>query len=621
MTEDYNKNENDLIAYFSAEYGFNEALPVYSGGLGILSGDHLHAADILGLNFIGVGLFYKQGYFQQHIDESGQQIASYPEFTLDGLQLEIVKEKNGSPLFVSVSLLSEEVIIHVWQIVIGKVRLFLLDTDIEENRPQHRNITKRLYYGNREDRICQEVILGMGGPRILHKMGLSPAVWHLNEGHSAFIILELAHGMIKEKGVSFSRALQEVKKQLLFTTHTPVKAGNEAFSFSLIKKYFSDYCDRIGIHPDELLKEGVSVKRGKDAELFSMTILSLKNAAFSNGVSRLHGKISRAMWSGIWPDKQENDIPIDHVTNGINLDAWLSKDLKLLFTKYIGEDWQQKVDEKEEWRKVFNIPDRELWNLHMKLKQEFIKFIHNRVTTLYKRNNVDNEVMKKTLQNIQPHHLLIGFARRFAPYKRATLLFHDEERLKKICDHPERPVHFIFAGKSHPADKEGQNLIRKVYEYSLKEEFYGKILFLENYDISVARYMVTGSDIWLNNPRRPYEASGTSGQKAAVNGVINFSVLDGWWVEGYNQQNGWIIGTEKDHSDLSIQDLEDSNSLYTALEEEIIPAYYNSRDGISLQWIQKMKESIVSTLPVFNTIRMVKEYCSKFYFPLMKGNK
>lgn len=615
LLQKHKDKKEHLVAYFSAEYGFHESFPIYSGGLGILSGDHLCSASDLGLNFIGVGLLYKQGYVEQKIDHQGIQQAEYPFHELNNFPVKEVKDDNGDNLIISVSIKDKEVYFQVWEVCIGRIRLYLLDTDIDKNNETDRALTAQLYGGGREMRISQEIILGMGGVKALKKMNFVPSVWHLNEGHSAFILLELAHDLIKTENCSLEKALQEIKKKVVFTTHTPVKAGNESFTLDLMRDYFQKYCDDINISMDNLLNLG-AFKQHK-ADEFSMTILALQNASFSNGVSQLHGEVSQKMWQDLWPEKEQSDIPIDYITNGVNMKAWVPLYLDQLFQEYIDQDWYNKMDNKQIWQKLDTVPDERLWQVHLALKQDFINYIKINISTYYKRNKIDQKMIDKIIDSLNQDHLMIGFARRFAPYKRATLFLQDEERIKEILNNQEHPVHMIFAGKAHPADDAGKALIKKIYEYSLKEEFMGKIILLENYNIHVARYMTSGADMWLNNPRRPYEASGTSGQKAAANGVINFSVLDGWWVEGYNKENGWIIGKEEEYTDTEKQDQEDSLSFYDTLENEVLKLYYDRDNGIPHNWITRMKASIASNLPVYNTIRMVKEYCEKFYFPLM----
>ncbi len=553
--ETEHKNENrKLIVYFSAEYGFHESFPIYSGGLGILSGDHCGSASDLGLNFIGIGLLYRNGYVDQVIDKDGMQRSYYPYNDFNNLPVELVKDKDNSPVKVLVTLPDREVFIQIWQLKAGRIKLYLLDTDISENSEEDRMITSRLYGGDRETRISQEIVLGMGGVKALKKMGIEPAVWHLNEGHSAFILFERAKDFMKDEKISFEEALKKIKPETVFTTHTPVKAGNEAFTFAVIKKYFQEYCNEINIEINDLIKLGVINDINK-AEKFSLTILALRNARFSNGVSYLHKEVSQKMWQEVWPDKKLEDVPIDHVTNGINLSTWMPFELRELFDEYLDKDWENRVDDKDLWQKVFNIPDKKLWDVHLRLKKDFVDYTKENIFNFYKRNNVDSKVINKIIDNLDHENLIIGFARRFAPYKRATLLFHDYDKLMEIINNKDKGIYFVFAGKAHPADTDGKKLIKIIYEYSLKEEFLGKILLLENYNIHVSRYMTSGADVWLNNPRRPYEASGTSGQKAAANGIPNLSVLDGWWVEGYNKKNGWAIGDGKDYGNTEKQDI------------------------------------------------------------------
>ncbi|MDD5066174.1 MAG: alpha-glucan family phosphorylase [bacterium] len=606
------------IAYFSAEFGFHKSLPIYSGGLGILAGDHCCGASDLGLDLTGVGLLYKEGYVDQKVNRNGDQITVYPGYNFRDFPLRLIRNVHNEPLLIYLDFPGRRVYFQIWELAVGRIKLYLLDTDVDHNFEEDRRITSRLYGGDREMRISQEIVLGMGGVRALRKLDIHPSVWHINEGHSAFILLELA-GEIMEKGkggTSLLQALRKVRKKVVFTTHTPVKAGNETFAFSLMEKYFRNFSRRMNTDMMDLLEEGVPNKI-EDTEEFNMTAFAIKNSAFTNAVSRLHQSVSRKMWQTIWPARNVQQVPIDYITNGVNIKKWLAPEWGPLFSRYVDKAWEEKIDQVQTWKKVHEIPPTEFWKAHLKAKERMIGYVIEKTNQFYKRNQVDIGRIRKIIGSLDPGHLYIGFGRRFTPYKRAALLFEDEKRLKKILGSSRCPVHFIFSGKAHPMDTPGKALIKKIYEYSLKKEYLGKILFIENYSINTARYMVTGCDVWLNNPRRPYEASGTSGQKAGANGVLNFSILDGWWPEAYHAGNGWAIGTGRDYQDRHIQDREDSRSLYQILEKKIIPLYYRKSGGYSGSWVDMMKESMSAIIPRYNIIRMVKEYFIKFYNPLM----
>ncbi len=610
----YPEQREKLIAYFSAEYGFHSSLYIYSGGLGVLAGDHCCGASDLGLKFVGVGLLYKQGYVDQKIDRQGKQVSHFPSHDYNNYPIKPVKGKEGEALLLEIDFPKRKVYFQVWELKVGRINLYLLDTDIDQNAEEDRRITFQLYGGNRERRISQEILLGIGGIKTLRALNLYPSVYHINEGHSAFIILELAKEMMQNEKLSFEKALLEVKEKVIFTTHTPVKAGNESFNINLIKKYFISYSLDITI--PRLLEQGIQGPLKKDKE-FSMSILALRYSAFRNAVSQLHQSVSRKMWKNLWPNKNLKAIPIDYITNGINTKKWIGPEMDALFIKYIDNEWFHQCDNVELWKKVYTLPDEDLWGAHIQAKQRLVDYTKKKIITLYSRNHVDKKIIEKIINQLSHENLIFGFGRRFTPYKRATLLFNDEKRLIRLFNHTSKPFHIIFTGKAHPADMPGQEMIKKIYGYSLKEPFLGKIIFLENYNMDVAEYMVQGSDVWLNTPRRPLEASGTSGQKAGVNGVLNCSVLDGWWVEGYNGKNGWVMGKSKDYANLKVQDREDSESLYDLIEKEIIPTYYNKKK----EWIEMMKESIASILPQYSIHRMVKEYYSKFYYPLIERMK
>ncbi len=608
-----NSVSNDrIIAYFSAEFGLHESLPIYSGGLGVLAGDHCKSASDLDLPFVAVGLLYRNGYFNQKINNEGWQKATYPELDFTQLPIKEVIKQDGQELIVSVSLAQRQVDLKVWQVNIGRINLYLLDADLPQNSPEDRKLTSRLYGGGSETRISQEIILGVGGTRALYKLGYYPGVWHMNEGHSAYLGLERIRDLIKEEDLNFYQALEKVSSNTVFTTHTPVPAGNEVFDFSLKEKYFSNYWHDVGLSKEEFMKLGMVTDYD---EGFGLTVLALRLAKFNNGVSRLHGQVASRMWKDIWPNVPTEENPLTHITNGIHTLTWIASDWKGLFDKYLSKEWYNHIEDKDMWKKVQEIPEEEFWQTHQNLKAKMISYIRKKDLSRKTRYRNSLEMNQDLLDK---NKLTIGFARRFATYKRATLILKDIERLKRICNREGQEVQFIFAGKAHPADIPGQELIKKLHDISESPEFKNKVIILEDYDMELARYMVQGVDVWLNNPRRPLEASGTSGQKVAANGGLNFSVLDGWWCEGYNGSNGWVIGHKSDYSSKEEQDLIDSQSLYRILEEEIVPLYYDTHNSSSSTgWVDKMKETMITNAPEYSTSRMVQEYTTELYLPAM----
>ena len=612
----YPENKEDLIAYFSAEYGLDETMPIYSGGLGILSGDHLKSASDLGIPLVAIGLLYKNGYFHQIIDKYGAQQTEYKNIELENLPIHPVQTSTGDDLIVEVKMGKELVYIKVWKVEVGRVNLYLLDTDIPENKEANRGITLRLYGGDQDMRIKQEIVLGMGGVTVLKELGLKPTVYHMNEGHSSFLVLETMKNIVEEKEVSFNIAKDIVSSKTVFTTHTPVPAGNDIFPVDLVKKYFDKYWEKLGITEEEFLSLGMNPKEQNKTH-FNMGILALKIAGKKNGVSKLHGEVSRELFSEVWPEISPKESPITYVTNGIHTCSWLAPNLKNLYNEYLEAYWQDKIYDNKTWERIKEIPDERLWKEHQDRKVKLFDLVRKNVTTRLKKSGMNYETIKEIISKLNPNALTIGFARRFATYKRATLIFKDLERITQILNDEERPVQLIFAGKAHPRDVEGQNLIKRIHEISMMPQFKGKIILLENYNIGVARHLVSGVDVWLNNPRRPMEASGTSGEKASVNGVVNFSILDGWWAEGYNTKNGWAIGTNAEYDSYEEQDLADSESIYNVLENKIIPAYYNKdENGISKQWMDLMKNSIISTGGQYSTARMLVDYTNNLYMPL-----
>ena len=505
--------------------------------------------------------------------------------------------------------------LKVWKIQVGRVSLYLLDSDIEENKDKYRNITLRLYGGDQEMRIKQEIVLGIGGVTLLKELGLNPTIYHMNEGHSSFLVLELIKDIMEEKKVSFNIAKDIVTAKTVFTTHTPVPAGNDIFPTTLVEKYFKDFWVPLGISKEEFMELGMKPKE-ENKTTFNMGILALKIAGKKNGVSKLHGAVSRELFGEVWPEIAPNESPITYVTNGIHTCTWLAPTLKQLYNKYLTPYWQDKIYLNETWEKINNIPDEELWKEHTLRKERLFKLVNENVTNRLRNSGMHYDQIREITSKLNPNALTIGFARRFATYKRATLIFKDLERITQILNDESRPVQLIFAGKAHPKDIEGQNLIKRIHEISMMPQFKGKIFLLEGYNMEISRHLISGVDVWLNNPRRPMEASGTSGEKASVNGVVNFSILDGWWAEGYNQKNGWAIGTNAEYYSYEEQDTADSESIYNILENKIIPAYYNKENGISKEWLKLMKNSIISTGGNYSTARMLVDYTNKLYMPL-----
>ena len=605
-----------LIAYFSTEFGLHETLPIYAGGLGVLSGDHAKEASDLGLPFVGIGFFYTKGYFSQHITEDGWQQANEVQLSFEDLPVMPVLEEDDSPMTVSVELPGRKVLARIWEIQVGRVPLYLLDSNVAGNSENDRNLTARLYSSDLDLRISQEIILGIGGVRALRKLGYAPEVWHMNEGHSAFLSLERAHEFV-ESGKSFDEAVEIIRSSTIFTTHTPVPAGSDQFPLWLIDKYFSEWWPRLGLDREEFIN--LARQEVSWGETFSMPVLAIHMAEAINGVSELHGQVARKMWSFMWPEKKAHDVPISYITNGVHTGTWLARRMGVLFDYYLPEEWRSNLDDPDIWENITEIPDEELWAVRLHLKRKLIAYMRERARQQWLNDKVHPVQVVAAGSLIDPYMLTIGFARRFATYKRAGLILRDFDRLLNLVNQPNKPVQIIFAGKAHPADEPGKLLIQEVYRKVKKAETGGRLVFLEDYDMNLARYLVQGVDVWLNTPRRPNEASGTSGQKAALNGVLNFSVLDGWWREGYNGRNGWAIGKDKEYDDPNLQDAEDLTSLYNTLENEIIPLYYDQRSGgnMSIEWVRKIKECIRTLAPRFSMSRMVKEYTEELYLPVM----
>lgn len=608
------------IAYFSTEFGLNETLPIYAGGLGILSGDHLKGASDLGLPLIAVGFLYTHGYFSQRITEDGWQEAHYIRLKFSDLPILPILSAEGEPLTISVNLPGREVKARLWVIHVGRVPLFLLDSDVDGNSVSDRELTARLYTSDLDSRISQEIILGIGGVRALRMLGYNPSVWHLNEGHSAFLVIERAREIIAS-GHSFEEAQEQICATSVFTTHTPVPAGNDEFPEWLIEKYFSNRIPELGLEREQFLKLGRNPNPWGNT--YSMPVLAINMAKYVNGVSELHGMVAREMWHHLWPDIPVDDVPITHITNGVHTGTWLARRLKNLYDKYLGDNWMESLDEHQVWEIIESIPDAELWTVRRHLKRKLVHYMREQARDQWLNSGIHPVQVVASGVLLDPYTLTIGFARRFATYKRANLILRDLARLLDIINRPNMPVQIIFAGKAHPADEPGKMLIQEVYRTVKNAENGGRLVFLEDYDMNLARYLIQGVDVWLNTPRRPHEASGTSGMKAAMNGVLNLSVLDGWWREGYNGKNGWAIGLDIDYDNPNEQDEDDALNLYDILENQIIPLYYKTRssDGLPGDWIGMMKESIRTLSPQFSMRRMVKEYVEQLYVQALESER
>ena len=605
------------IAYFSAEFGFHESIPNYSGGLGILASDHCKSASDLDLNFVAIGLLYRHGYFRQQIDKDGIQGAINLNQNFYHLPIREVR-RDDTKLLISVPILDREVFARLWELRVGRVNVYLLDTDIPENTAEDRLITAELYGGDLEMRMRQEIMLGIGGVKALSALGIQPDVFHMNEGHSAFLALERIRLNVVERKLDFYSALQVVAAANVFTTHTPVPAGQDSFSRDMMQKYFGKFAKELSIPFDELFSFGHTRLNSDDP--FSMTILALRLSRHGNGVSKLHGEVTRSLWKDVWSGVPVHEVPITSITNGVHAKTWMAPEFAALYRKHLGA-WEEHLTEPEFWRGVIDIPDAQLWETHQKLKRRLVDFVRDRERQRRERMGESPEFIRKVNRVLDPEILTIGFARRFATYKRGTLLFSDKERLKRLANDSTRPVQFIFAGKAHPRDEAGKALIQEVYRFSREGGLENRVVFLEDYDSYIARRLVQGVDLWLNHPLRPMEASGTSGMKSAPNGGINLSVLDGWWREGYNGSNGWAIGAEIDDGTTEFQNEVDASSLYQLLENQIVPLYYAKPDGkLPLAWLQLMRESIRSVTPVFNTQRMVKEYTEQLYIPAARAH-
>ena len=608
-------------AYFCAEFGIHESLPIYSGGLGILAGDHLKSASDLGVPLVGIGLMYRQGYFRQRLSRSGWQEDYYVDNCFDRLPLERMQNAQGEPIVFDLQVRQRRVQVQVWKAQIGRVSLYLLDTDRPDNDPIDRWLTGHLYGGNQETRIAQEIVLGIGGVRALEALGISPSVYHLNEGHAAFCLLEVARQDMQRTGKSFYDVEKGVRDRSIFTTHTPVPAGHDVFSADLIDSFFASYWPQLKLSREQFLALGAR-RLGDPWEPFGMTPLALRLTRAANGVSELHGQVSRKMWTILYPDRSEDNVPIGHITNGVHARTWTAPLLGDLYAQYFGDDWANHVADPQMWAKLEEIPAEALWERHLILKERLVAHTRLKVRNA-RQNRAEEQWQIQAVDSLlDPRALIIGFARRFSPYKRGDLILRDFDRALKLLGDRDRPVQIIFSGKAHPADEEGKRIIQRVIEWCRHPSIQNRVAFVEDYDIFTAQKLVQGVDVWLNNPRRPLEASGTSGQKVCFNGGLNCSVLDGWWCEGYQANangkgiNGWAIGEDANTSDQELQDRIDSESLYRLLEEEIIPLYYDQdENGIPQNWVRMMKASIRTNAPLFNTDRMVADYVAKMYAP------
>lgn len=615
FSQTYPQDRHLWVAYFSAEFGIHESIPVYSGGLGVLAGDHLKSASDLGIPLCGVSLMYREGYFRQYLNAEGWQQERYPENDFFTLPLQPVNDERGQPLLVTAPLPGREVKLRVWRVQVGRVFLYLLDANIPDNTPEDRAITAQLYGGDQHMRIQQEIVLGIGGIRALRAMGKIPTVVHMNEGHAAFTVLERIRLLMEEHKVDLDAALEAVKAGSCFTTHTPVPAGNDVFPIDMVEHYLGDYLRQIGIDRRRLAELGRQ-HPSNEQEPFGMTVLALKLANVSNAVSRLHGVVTRKMWKDLWPGLPPAEIPIIHITNGVHTQSWLSPEIASLYDRYLGIQWVEKPTDFAIWRRVEQIPDAELWRTHERARERLVAFARQRVKAQLKRRGSPPSEIAAADEVLDPDALTIGFARRFATYKRGDLVFRNPERLAQLVNNKERPVQFIFSGKAHPRDQGGKELIQRVVHFSRRPEFRRRVVFIEDYDMNVARHLIQGVDVWLNNPRRPLEASGTSGMKAAANGGLNLSILDGWWCEGYDGDNGWAIGAGEEYTDLTYQDEVESRALLEIIENDIVPVFYRrGADGLPREWIRRMKRSIMTLVPFFNTNRMVEEYTQKCYLP------
>jgi starch phosphorylase len=604
------------IAYFSAEFALHQSLPIYAGGLGVLAGDHCKEASDLGVPLIGVGFMYPQGYFHQNLTPDGWQQEVYERLDWADAPIEPAVTPEGKPCIVAVPLGNRTVLVQVWRVRVGRVKLYLLDTNVEENAPWDRDLSARLYGGDRETRVQQEIILGIGGVRVLKQMGSDPAVYHLNEGHAAFVVLQRIRELC-EKGWAFEAALEEVRRTTVFTTHTPVAAGHDAFPFHLVETHLAGAWGDLGGYRERFLALGHYDNGG--GPMFNMTALALRTSGAVNGVSKLHGDVTKDMWQSIWPGTPHETLPVNFITNGVHVPTWMSSEMGSLLERHLGSDWLDRHDDPELADRILAIPDEELWAARQALRSFLFGFIRERARTRWTKAEVNAIQVVAAGTLLDQNTLTIGFARRFTGYKRPELIFTDAERLARILNAPGRPVQLVFAGKAHPADDGGKHHLQRIYKRALDPMFGGRVAFVEGYDLHVAHFLVQGCDVWMNNPRKPLEASGTSGMKAAINGTPHMSIGDGWWAEGFTGKNGWLIEGHADPNDYGAQDWADVQSIYSLIENELVPAFYE-RDaaGIPRRWLQVVKESMRTVLPQFSTRRMVKEYVKNVYLPALR---
>jgi glycogen phosphorylase len=614
----YGGDRTPLVAYFCAEYGISECLPIYSGGLGVLAGDHLKSASALDVPLIGVGMMYQQGYFRQRLNADGWQLELFPRNDFHNMPVKPVSGEDGIPVKIDVDLPGRKCHAQIWLARVGRIRLYLLDTNVPENTPEDRHITAQLYGGDQEMRIRQEILLGIGGVRALRALGIQPKVYHMNEGHSAFLGLERIRLLMSERGISLEAAFEAVKASNVFTTHTPVPAGNDVFEPWLVDKYFSGYWSQLGMDRTRFYALGRQDGANSEEPL-NMTVMALHLSDYRNGVSELHGRVSRKLWAGVWPAMPLDELPIRHITNGIHTRTWISHDLAQLYDRYLGPGWHEKPADLSVWQAAEHIPDTEVWRTHERRRERLVAFTRQRCRDQLLKRGAGSSELAKAEEILDPEALTIGFARRFATYKRANLILMDADRLATMLNKTGRRVQIIFAGKAHPRDNPGKDLIRQIVHTSRQERFFRSLVFLEDYDMNVARYLVQGVDVWLNTPLRPMEASGTSGMKVAANGGLNISILDGWWVEGYEPSAGWAIGSGETYDDLEYQNSVESEALYDLLEKEVIPAFYDrGSDNLPRSWIAKMRAAMSRLAPMFNTNRMVRQYAERFYAPAAK---
>ncbi|MEX0725300.1 MAG: alpha-glucan family phosphorylase [Planctomycetaceae bacterium] len=607
------------VAYFSAEFGIHESLPIYSGGLGVLAGDHLKSASDLGVPLVGIGLFYDEGYFSQHIDLEGWQQESYTRTLASKLPLHPVVDANGKRLQVAVTTRTGKIHAQIWRVNVGRTTLFLLDTDVSDNSAEDRELTSRLYGGDQRTRIRQEIMLGIGGVKALNAMGIFPNVIHMNEGHSAFAPLEVIRIRMKEDGLSFDAALRETSSAGVFTTHTPVPAGHDRFHSALLEEHVGPLADELGLNHSALMGLG-RVDPQNPNEPFCMTVLAFKLSRYTNAVSSLHGFVSRRMWASLWPWRSEEEIPIGHITNGVHVPTWLAAQMRVLYDRVLPNNWFLRTGEPEVWAGFEQVTPGELWETHDALKSRLIAYARNRIAQQAERRGESAATIAQMAGALDPRALTIGFARRFAPYKRADLILRDLELFVKLMSDSSRPIQILFAGKAHPADDLGKQIIQRIYKFTQEPRFKGKIVLLEDYDINLGRHLVQGVDVWLNNPRRPLEASGTSGQKVVLNGGLNCSILDGWWAEAYDGSNGFAIGSGRTHVDQEVQDVRDGENLLNVLQNEVIPLYYTrDRDDLPQEWIKRMKRAVRTLGWRFNADRMVMDYARTMYVPAAGG--